>query len=205
MVKERYQEIQKAIWDIKWKHSWMVKTIVYRKGTEKEPLRNLNKKINLPLFALESLFFWCQLNISLKPLPSSCIVQKGNRDVYLSAENHRPVSAQDRLCPLYNCCDGKYISYHGISQVEEPRQQCANPIWIWGTQGDNGKVFTAKVEMAWKCMSYSVLYEHRNIHFFSCSFPRMVGKITMFPEWVSGKKIICSKKWACNAKLKRQA
>lgn len=34
----------------------MVKTIVYKKGTEKEPLRNLNKKINLPLFALESLF-----------------------------------------------------------------------------------------------------------------------------------------------------
>lgn len=35
----------------------MVKTVVYRKGTVKEPLRNLNKKINLPLFALESLLF----------------------------------------------------------------------------------------------------------------------------------------------------
>lgn len=45
----------------------MLKTIVYRTATEKEPLRILNKKINLSLFALESLFFLCQLNFSLKP------------------------------------------------------------------------------------------------------------------------------------------
>lgn len=186
MVKERYQETQKAIWDIKWKHSWMVKTIVYRKGTEKEPLRNLNKKINLPLFALESLFFWCQLNISLKPLPSSCIVQKGNRDVYLSAENHRPVSAQDRLCPLYNWCDGKYISYHGISQDEEPQQQCANPIWIWGTQGDSGKVFTAKVEMAWKCMCHILFFMNIEISIFFLFIPQDGGKnhyVSWMSEW----------------------
>lgn len=88
----------------------MLKTIVYRTGTEKEPLTILNKKINLSLFALESLFFLMSVQLFFESLPLSCILQKGNRDVYLLAENHKPLSAQDGLCPLYNCWDGKYIS-----------------------------------------------------------------------------------------------
>lgn len=81
----------------------MLKAIVYRMGSEKEPLRILNKKINLSLFASESLFFLMSAQLFFEILPTSCILEKGNRDVYLSAENHEPLSAQDGLSPLYNC------------------------------------------------------------------------------------------------------
>lgn len=104
-VTDRYQEIQKATSDIKWKHSWMV----YKKGTEKEPLRNLNKKINLPLFALESLFLM-SAQLFFETFTIKLHSAKGKQNVYLSAGNCGPVSAQDCLCPLYSCCNGKYSS-----------------------------------------------------------------------------------------------
>lgn len=158
MVKERYQEIQKAISDIKWKHSWMVKTIVYRKGTEKEPLRNLNKKINLPLFALERLFLMSAQHFFETFTIKLYSAKAKQRCLFISRES------QATLCPGWALSSLQLLRWqihlltldNGIAQDKEPRQQHANPIWIWGTWRDIVKIFTAKGLKLH--LSYSFLY-----------------------------------------------
>ena len=128
----------------------MVKNIVYRKGTEKEPLRNLNKKINLPLFALESLFLM-SAQLFFETFTIKLHSAKGKqRCLFISRES------QASLCPGRSLSSLQLLRWqihlltmdNGISQDKEPQQQYANPIRIWGAQRDSVKIFTAKGEMA---------------------------------------------------------
>lgn len=74
---------------------------------------------------------------------------------------------------------------NGIALDKEPQQHYANPIWVWGAQRDNAKIFTAKGKMAWNCICHILFFMNIELSiFFPIPFSSLVGKITVFPERV---------------------
>lgn len=145
----------------------MLKTIVYRKGTEKEPLRILNKKINLSLFALESLFFWCQLNFSLKPYHQVAYWKK-ETEMFIYQQRITSHSLPRMVSVFFTSAEMANTSPNPgqwyCPEEEAPAAVCKPHLYLGHPEGCV-KRFSAKGEMAWNCICHILFFMNIEISF----------------------------------------